>query len=176
MQHQLPDDLHILALTVDMPDDEIKGVIAQVAPRVHKAQFGAVLTISGYDDDPRELYQIPECVDFFKRLSNLGLISILEVSSSLDGVSRFNGPAPGIGAFEVWAFGHRKITPGKEFHQNVMLEFFAELEKANKKCEAVMRESDKWTSKAHGYLIQQGKTTSYVMPEGQHRHGNPQWN
>ncbi len=176
MKKILPDDLHVLALTVDMPDDEIKGVIAQILPRVMKAKFGAVLTVSGYDDDPRELYQIPECVDFFRRISDLGLIGILEVSSSLDGISRFPGPAPGLGAFEIWAFGNHKITPNVEFDQTVMFEFFAALEKANQACKVILGEADKWSKKPHGYLVQPGKNSSDIMPEGQHRHGGHEWN
>ena len=38
----------------------------------HVRQFEDRLTVafSGYDDDPRELHQIPEVVSFFRRLSN----------------------------------------------------------------------------------------------------------
>jgi len=176
MKNQLPEDLHIVAFTVDMTDEEIKGAIVQCLPRVQKASFGALLTISGYDDDPRELHEIPESIAFFKRLSDIGFISILEVSSSVDGIARIPKPSPGLGAFEVWAFGNQKVTANSEFGSSILKEFLPFLEVCNRKCEEIMKDAANYKNAAEGWIVKPGKAGQLWQFDGQHRHGNPEMN
>src|SRR5262245_58531298 len=66
---------------------------------------GPVLTLTvqftGYNDDPRELDEIPEVRDFCLRLCAMGLPSFLDPATTLRGMPGFNGGIS-LGAFEVW--------------------------------------------------------------------------
>ena len=61
-----------------------------------------VCTIGGFDDDPRELGQIPEARALCRRLVGIGFISWLDVCTSIPQLKGI-GMEAGLGAFEVWA-------------------------------------------------------------------------
>jgi len=71
-----------------------------------------VLTVDGYNDDPRDLYQIPEVIGLFKRLLNNGFISLLEYSTIHPIMAPKNMPipSPGLGALEVWAIATERYA------------------------------------------------------------------
>lgn len=76
-----------------------------------------ICAIRGFDDDSRELYEIPEVRAFCRRIVNLGFISYLEFSTSISP----NLPETvkkGWGATEVWLCSegrlHKPIEVTKE--------------------------------------------------------------
>jgi len=116
-----PPDVMVVRLGVHYTDAEIIGVMRQVrGARAAHEKGGkclvATCVIMGYDDDPRELDQIPEVRALCARLWELGLPSFLEVFTSvaeltprpLDG----KGCGLGLGAYEVWQLANGRSQAG----------------------------------------------------------------
>jgi hypothetical protein len=74
-----------------------------------------VLLISGFDDDPRELADIPEVQAYCRRLVKTGLISYLSFTTSLPGAPK--GLAGSLGSFEAWllSIGVKDEVSRKQF-------------------------------------------------------------
>jgi hypothetical protein len=72
-----------------LSNDTLNGALKHLNTTVRTGTTGDIhLAIDGYDDDPRELWQIPEVKDYIRRLI-LGLD--LEVMARLDELSRILG-------------------------------------------------------------------------------------
>lgn len=72
-----------------LTDETLAGVLAHLNGTVRTSTTGLIhLALDGYDDDPRELWEITEVRDYVKRLI-YGLD--LEVMSRLDPMSRILG-------------------------------------------------------------------------------------
>ena len=68
-------------------------------------------TISGYDEDPRELWEIPEAITFARLIRNTGVICLLEFATSLrDFPTKWpsENVRPFLGAFEMWTIADGK--------------------------------------------------------------------
>jgi hypothetical protein len=73
----------------DLSDSTLAETLRHLNGTVRTSTTGPVhLGVDGYDDDPRELWEIPEVRDYIRRLI-LGLD--LEVKSRLDPLSRILG-------------------------------------------------------------------------------------
>tara|TARA_Y100000034_G_scaffold136085_2_gene210722 strand:+ start:1131 stop:1658 length:528 start_codon:yes stop_codon:yes gene_type:complete len=101
-----------IRLRADMTQERIHACMKEIAPTVIRKNQGCVITVDGYDNDERELYDIPEVVDLFKRLMAEGFISLLEVSTSIEEMAPEGMPVPfpGLGALEVWAMSEQKYN------------------------------------------------------------------
>ena len=115
----------------DITNEQIISLIQQYLPLALQKQ-GFICAITGYDDDKRELYQIPEAIELFKRLCNTGFISVLHVSTLLDEnhpeISRL------FGALEIWAIKEGYLDSSGNFNvnQEIFDKFTVELNKSNK--------------------------------------------
>jgi len=124
-------DLKWVPLTVDATDDDLRCMMKDMSN--HLGKTGFILTVNDYDDDPRGLYEIPECVKFFKKIVDLGFISLLELSTTVDGLAKFSG-CPGLGALEVWLCATGHFSTGRmEISHDLMSEFLEVLENCNDK-------------------------------------------
>lgn len=93
-----------------MKDDDIRQMIIQGFKLCTLSGDGPMLSVDGYGDDPRELWEIPEAVNLAKKLVAMGLCSVLTVSTYLD--PRHNvGPSAGrpFGAFELWLLAKQEL-------------------------------------------------------------------
>lgn len=130
-------DVMVLVLGCNMTDNELKDCIQQMMPICLVKSQGFCLTISGYDDDPRGLWAIPEAIRFMKRLVKIGLIAGLEVSTHAEGLVRPEyglNELPGFGALEVWMCGTGKMENGSnDITAQILEDFFEDLGTANKK-------------------------------------------
>lgn len=131
---QLEDNIIALHIPNTITDDEIESLIRQCMPECQKTQQGCVCSIWGYDADDRELYQIPEVTVLCKRFVDLGLISIMHVSSLMDKeekpyISRF------FGAMEIWAVATGALNAEGDLtiDEPQSKQFLADLDKANKR-------------------------------------------
>jgi hypothetical protein len=97
------------SVTVDMTDDEIKEMIHKMYRRVDEVGHGFLFTVAGYNNDPRELWEIPEVIAFFKRLIDIGFLSVLEPVAQ---IADPGGPA--FGALEVWMVATGQINEKKD--------------------------------------------------------------
>lgn len=75
--------LRILSVAADATDNELMSMMQIVNSFVIGENHGAVLVIAGYDDDHRELFDIPEVAKLCRTLVRIGFITILEFSSLL---------------------------------------------------------------------------------------------
>lgn len=75
-------NLNYCSLTVDMTDDELRECIHKMHPRCTESKQGFLLTISGFDYDPRELWEIPEAVKFCQRLIDIGFVALLDMCAA----------------------------------------------------------------------------------------------
>lgn len=92
-------------LTVDMTDEELKECIHRMYPLCQSEAKGFTLTISGYDDDPRELWEIPEAVKFCQKLLDIGFPAVLDIGSRHDDLPGH----PGFGLIEIWFVASGRI-------------------------------------------------------------------
>jgi hypothetical protein len=85
--------------------------------------------IAGYDNDPRELGDIPEVVALCQRMVEAGLLPFFTESAFLDlntskPASHPGNLPPGFGAFEVWSLAQGRLTGGKlVFNEDHIKEF-----------------------------------------------------
>jgi len=110
---------------------ELRGLAVKLMPSV--GSEGYAILVGGYDDDPRELYQIPEVIDLFKRVIKSGLLSVLEVSTSIG--KDFAGA---LGALEIWAAV--ALTPDTPITPEIMQSFHHDLMISNSVLQASMQE------------------------------------
>ena len=157
-------DLMCMSLSTDMSNNEIKECIQQAIPICLANGQGFCLSISGHDQDRRELWQIPEAISFMKRLCNLGFISALEISTTCPDLIReqykqqYKGldKLPGFGALEIWMCGNNKMGSGKiDINMETMNEFNKALQAANKAAELVMKEPEYKTGLKRSTYIKQ---------------------
>jgi hypothetical protein len=99
-------------------------------------------TISDYDDDPRELHEIPEVQAFCRRPVDLGFIADLDVTTSIAGLARV-GPQAGLGAFDVWALAEGMIgqTGMTEITEDTLLRFRDVLAACNRRADRALAEA-----------------------------------
>jgi hypothetical protein len=58
------------------------------------------LVVNGFNDDPRNLWEIPRAVELLRRAYSAGFVAVLEPSTTTG--PRADGAALGLGALEVW--------------------------------------------------------------------------
>ena len=104
-------ELPLCSINVGMSSEDLEDMLAALHPYVVKNKQGFILTVNDYDDDSRELYEIPEVIDLFDRAMNVGFFSLLEVTTSLDTDSNpfRNTRAPGLGAFECYLIARNEM-------------------------------------------------------------------
>lgn len=166
-----PADVMILVLGHNMTDDEIKDCIQQMMPVCFVKSSGFCLSISGFDQDERELWQIPEVIVFMKRLVNIGLIAGLEVSTQCPDLVRKEfmlKSLPGFGALEIWMAATGKLNNGdNSISQETMASFFKELNTANSKAKTICQSPSYKTGRQYVFLND--------IPDGSVRHTCPKW-
>jgi hypothetical protein len=131
-----------LAIPKNATNIDLIRLIKQGFELTQKNQKGCFFTISGYDFDERDLSEIPEVKELCKRAVELGLMSVLIVSTLME-----DKEARAFGALEMWGLvkGKFKKDPLKnekmilEFEKEEIEEFKIELNKSNEKCELLVR-------------------------------------
>jgi hypothetical protein len=100
----LSGDLPVCSLDKTMTREEVQEYAASLDKVVKQKNRGMILTVSGWDDQPEGLHEIPEAVEFLKMVMDTGFFSLLEVTTTMpyEGNPWANGLCPGIGAFEAW--------------------------------------------------------------------------
>jgi hypothetical protein len=152
-----------------MTENDLKGIIRGLYPMVKGTDSGAYLSVSGYDSDPREVYDIPEVVELFKKCVKLGLISLLECTVTLKNYIKPSFEGFGIAAFEVWWIAKGgKMNKESTSHvtKETLAQFIDEWLASNAVCDRVYQESSDIPPSRH-YIKDQN---SIVVP-GQHRVG-----
>lgn len=132
-------DLYVFAVAPDESDEEIHGYVRTMNDlRRTGRPMHLVCTISGFNDDPRELFDIPEAVALCRRLVELGFISGLNVCTSLPPCPDHERLHGLWGAFEVWlcSEGLMRANPWT-IAVEAFRSLFDEFTKLLKQCNAV---------------------------------------
>jgi hypothetical protein len=101
-----------------MTDEELATMTrGAVRARAEDSRTIVAMGVGGFDDDPRELYDIPEARAFLRRLVDFGVIAALIGSTQcpeLGAPSPQQAPrlASVLGGFEVWLYATGRIPRG----------------------------------------------------------------
>jgi hypothetical protein len=95
-------------LSVGITDAEIIGVMQEAKQLRDGGAMTLTCVIDGFNDDPRELGDIPEARELCRRLVALGYVSFLDVITSAKGFPTYNGGRT-LGAFEVWRIARDEV-------------------------------------------------------------------
>jgi hypothetical protein len=135
-------DLHIVKLSIHYGREELLDQMRQMHQvRRDNPAARVVCTISDYDNDPRELYEIPEMRAFCQRLVDLGFIADLDAFTSIPGGSALPLPV-GLGAFEVWALSQGLVPRAgmTEVTEPMLARFRLILRECNRRADLVLAE------------------------------------
>lgn len=137
------DDLErIISIPKDVSNSQLERVIFDRMPACVTYGKANTVMLDGFNDDGRELWEIPEAVAILERMVSTGFISILEPTSHLEGIRSDHCPAMGLGAFEVWAATKNLVgVESRDISQDTLRQFFREvLPQANQQAERIVRE------------------------------------
>lgn len=117
---------HVLVFTTDLTDEELRGKMRDLGLALRATGTAFMATIMGYEHDSRELQEIPEVIAFCKRLVNLGLISVMEMTTLSEEARQRNPLAKSAwGALEVWMTANNLLKKGQTVVTQQMLDRFA---------------------------------------------------
>jgi hypothetical protein len=119
-------------LKADVTDHEVVELMRHARKAQGDGCPSVTCCVAGYDDDPRDLGEVPEVVGPCRRLLNLGYVSFLTPFTSIPGLPGFNRGAS-LGAYEVWAIakGLRGRAGRREVPAAQLEEFWADLRGIN---------------------------------------------
>jgi hypothetical protein len=119
-------NLIFVQTSLDQSDEELIAEIRAVMEYSRRHPAGAMMIIQGFEDDPRELWEIPEVQAHLRRLVDFGFIAILARSTGVRelGVPDYLADCPGFGAFEVWAHGRGLLRTGSNEIPEALVEMF----------------------------------------------------
>src|SRR4051812_26837848 len=124
-----------LVLSSDLSAEEIDETIERRNDAAHQAA-GLVAHITGYDNDHRELWEIPAVIDFAARWVAAGGLSLLKVSTFLQ-VNHTNTGSelqqkwPGIGALEMWLLSRGELSRVQTLDSLTFERFTQDLARSN---------------------------------------------
>jgi hypothetical protein len=135
-------DLHVVKLSIRYGREKLLDQMGQMNQvRRQNPAARVVCTISDCDNDPRELYEIPEVRTFCQRLVDIGFIADLDAFTSVPGGSTLPLPV-GLGAFEVWALSQGLVpqTGKAEVTEAMLTRFRAVLRECNRRADLALAE------------------------------------
>jgi hypothetical protein len=115
MSRDLPRTIAMYDVNPSMRDQEIRELVLSGFFLAMKTNEGGLLTVGGYGHDPRDLWDIPEVVNFARKLVSMGVMSILTMSTYLE--PRWGEETAGkpFGAFELWLLAKGRL--GSQINQ-----------------------------------------------------------
>lgn len=172
----------IVNLTDKMTDAEIEDAMKDMCPVCQATQTGFFICIDGYENDRRELWEIPEVASFFGRLVNSGFIAFLEVSVT-EGLTRLGKEItslgyPGLGALEVWMIAKKLMHAGStDIERKEMIKFIDDLEVANAKSRIVVSKPKRGNKPSlDTYTLTLKTKLTCSVKDGQQKFRGSKWN
>jgi hypothetical protein len=101
----------VQSLRASLTDPELVALMRQAKRARDAGSPSVTCAIAGYDEDPRELRDIPEAVELCKRLVRLGYLSFLDVATTVREFPTFNR-GTSLGAWEVWRLARHEYEAG----------------------------------------------------------------
>jgi hypothetical protein len=103
-----PDSM-IISIARDETDAELIDFMRGMKAARESGIKNIVCLLGGYENDPREVWQIPEAVATCKRLVSSGFISYLDTCPSLDNAIKNKTELHALGAMEVWLIAEGRM-------------------------------------------------------------------
>ena len=94
---------HVIRMSPSIRGHQINETIRSCWPIVEVTNTPFAISIGGYDDDTRELWEIPKVIEFCQRIVESGLISMLVGKTD---------PSGAFGAVMIYAVANRIIKKG----------------------------------------------------------------
>jgi hypothetical protein len=116
-----PTDFNAAVLDISMTRADIEEYMRRLFRAGHYPTF---FSISGFDDDPRDLWEIPETLELFDRMWECGFVSLLQ--PNVPGYDEYEKGF--FGALQLWAAQKRKIN--QPLDNKDMQDFVAEYTEA----------------------------------------------
>jgi hypothetical protein len=134
--------VYCVALSLRDTNDELADGMRGMRAARASGVTNVICTVSGLEDDPRELWQIPEARAFCRRLIDTGFVSYLDPLAALnpDPATHYLLRA-GFGAGEIWL-----TAEGRDLSQPVTLtppmieDLFNMIRRANAAADALIGE------------------------------------
>jgi hypothetical protein len=119
-------DLIFVQTAVDQSDEDLIAGIRAIREHSQRHPCWVVLIVHGYDDDPREQWEIAEVRAHLRRLVDFGFIAILARSTGIHGLAPESLiGCPGLGGFEVRVHGHELVQAGDNAIPEALVQTFA---------------------------------------------------
>lgn len=118
-----------IMLTLDTTNEEIVSFIRVMHKHRQEGTPNITLTIHGFDDDPRELYEVVEVRALCRRLVDHGFISGLDIATTITPNDATKGT---LGAMEVWLLSENRMARNVTLMREDLDEFRAALDVSNK--------------------------------------------
>lgn len=132
---------YVSALSLHATNEDLHAEMRRLA-RLRKSGVPHLgCTVSGFGEDRRELWQIPEVVGFARRLWDQAFVTCLDLTLWLPiGKKRPDPLIAAFGAFEVWAVAEKLIGSGGNLNvPRVLFEKFVDsLEPLNKRADLIV--------------------------------------
>lgn len=132
-------DWYGLVLTLEMSNADLVEIMRSLR-RIRSSGDPAriVCSIHGFDDDPRELWNIPEVQSFCRRLIDIGFISDLEFAPHWEPDLSGTPGQGGLGAVEIWLMAEGRFGQTLELDANVLAEASLVVTRANARADEVL--------------------------------------
>jgi hypothetical protein len=128
-----------LTLTLDMSDGDLVKIMQSMRQIRASSEPSVIMCfIHGFDDDPRDLWHIPEVKRFCRRLTDIGFISDLDFAPHWD--PDLNG-APGgggLGAVEIWLLSEGRFGQILDLTPELLAEATSVVARANARANEVL--------------------------------------
>jgi hypothetical protein len=128
----MSNDLNVLKVSANLGDKALNELLGLANAKCLKHRAAFWLVIEGFDEDPRELWDIPEAIDLIDRLVAFGFMTVLGVS-----VDDFKL----LGAYQIWVI-HNRLMQGNAmpFTKELFTQFTSDLIKSNNLVDAKFAE------------------------------------
>ena len=128
-------------ISATITDKAIDNLIRMTLPLVMDKDIYWVCAIAGYEDDERELYEVPEVRDFCRRLVEHGFIASLRLSTMYQSDDKRPELKRFLGGMEVWAFAENLLEKNGDFRltKERFERFDVVLKKAEKRAVSLVR-------------------------------------
>lgn len=135
--------MHVCDLSAKLTTSDLRDLVLEHGKFVVTNNAPLFATVSGYDKDSRELWEIPEVARLCQRVIESGVVSLLAPNMGDDRM-------PGLlGAWDVWAIATGKFVDGiSELTPAVVSEFVAMLSEANKSADVLIAQDPSGHEKA----------------------------
>jgi hypothetical protein len=113
-------DLKIMIVRKGMTVPELRSLVRSADFTARETHLGFLLMVSGFDSDPRDLWEIDDAIGLMNSLVEVGCLSALAPNLPMS-----PGYQPSMmGAFQLWMFTHRPPRGGEFLCTKKMLEEF----------------------------------------------------